>query len=480
MLVPVILAGGTGTRLWPLSRDLYPKQLLNLVGTDTLLQSTVLRFSGLEDVSMPVVICNDHQRFMVAEQLRAIDAGPASIILEPVGRNTAPAVAVAALTALARDPEATLLILPADHHIQDKIAFQRTVRVGQRYAEHGYLITFGIVAHAPETGYGYIRRGATVSAGSDDGKEPEAPVVVYAIAEFVEKPDLETARRYLDSGDYFWNSGMFMFQAARVLEELNTFVPEMVASCQAAVASGQKDLDFFRLGKEDFAACPADSIDYAVMEHTDSGAMVPFGAGWSDLGSWEALWQAGQKDGAGNVIKGDVLVHEVKNSYLHATGRLIAAVGLSDHIVVETADAVVISPMDRVQEIKTIVDRLKREGRVESFSHRKVYRPWGSQESIDDSERFQVKRITLRPGARISRQKHFNRAEHWVVVRGTALVTRGEEQFILKEDESAYIPVGVVHRIENPGKIPLEIIEVRTGSYIEEDDIVRFQDDYGR
>jgi mannose-1-phosphate guanylyltransferase/mannose-6-phosphate isomerase len=479
MLVPVILAGGTGTRLWPLSRDLYPKQLLNLVGADTLLQSTVLRFAGLENVSAPVVICNDHQRFMVAEQLRAIDIDTASIILEPVGRNTAPAVAVAALTAMAQDPDAVLLILPADHHIQHPLSFQRTVKIGQRYAEQGYLITFGIVPHAPETGYGYIRKGAPVSAASGI-KKPQKPAVAYAIDEFVEKPDLETARNYLNSGDYFWNSGMFMFRAARVLEELNTFVPKMVLACQAAIASGRKDLDFFRLGKEAFAACPADSIDYAVMERTDAGAMVPFDAGWSDLGSWEALWQAGEKDAGGNVLKGDVLVHDVKNSYLHATGRLIAAVGLSDHIVVETADAVVISPMDRVQEIKGIVDRLKQAGRVESFSHRKVYRPWGSQESIDAAERFQVKRITLRPGARISSQKHFNRAEHWVVVRGTALVTRGEDQFILKEDESAYIPIGIVHRIENPGKIPLELIEVRTGSYIEEDDIVRFQDDYGR
>jgi mannose-1-phosphate guanylyltransferase/mannose-1-phosphate guanylyltransferase/mannose-6-phosphate isomerase len=473
MIIPVILAGGSGTRLWPLSREQYPKQLLSLVNDKTMLQNTVLRLLSAEDVGNPLVLCNDDHRFMVAEQLRAIGVSGSTIVLEPIGRNTAPAVAVAAMKALEESKDAVLMVLPADHNIEEVTALHQAMKTGANLAREDYLITFGIVPKSPETGYGYIRKGDPLRLAKDSGD-------AVLISEFVEKPDLATARKYLESGEYCWNSGMFMFKAETVLSELLTFVPDIVSACRKAVDQGRKDLDFFRLNKECFTDCPSDSIDYAVMEKTSKGAMIPLSAGWNDLGSWDALWQVGEKDGEGNVIHGDVLTHDVKNSFLHAESRMIAAVGLENHVVVETSDAVLISPRERVQEVKKIVSQLKNVMREEASIHKKVYRPWGSYEGIDLSDNFQVKRITVKPGARLSLQKHFHRAEHWVVVRGTAIVTKGEEEFILKEDESTYIPLGVVHRLENPGKIDLELIEVQSGSYLGEDDIVRYEDVYGR
>lgn len=473
MILPVILAGGSGTRLWPLSRALYPKQLISLVDRHTMLQNTILRLDGLEGVAQPVVICNDEYRFMVAEQLRQIDIQAESIILEPVGRNTAPALAVAAIRAMAGSDDPLLLILPADHHIQNTDSFQRALRAGQEHARAGRMITFGIVPQKPETGYGYIKMGEPLS--SPDSGDP-----AVRIAAFVEKPDLETAKRYLSSKAYCWNSGMFMFKASRVLEELETFAPDIVAACRLSIEKGSSDLDFFRLDRAAFSACPSDSIDYAVMEKTKNGAMVPMSAGWNDLGSWEALWQVGKKDGDDNVVKGDVVLQDVEDSYLHAEHRLLAAVGLKDHIVVETSDAVMISPRNRVQDVKGLVDRLKAHNRQETRTHKRVYRPWGTVDQLVTGDRFQVNRITVKPGGALSLQKHYNRSEHWIVVRGSALVTRADEQVVLKEDSSTYISAGTAHRLENPGKISLELIEVQTGGYIGEDDITRLEDLYGR
>ena len=473
MILPIILAGGSGTRLWPLSRALHPKQLINLVDEHTMLQNTVMRIERLADTINPVVICNDEYRFMVAEQLRLIGVKPGAIILEPAGRNTAPALAVAALWSLKNGTDPVLLVLPADHHIQFSDKFLQTLKTGYEYAQSGYLITFGIVPDKPETGYGYIRMGNPL--------EPIGSVErAMAIDAFVEKPDLETARQYVASKKYCWNSGMFMFSASKAIEELEKFAPDILSACRLAVEKGKTDLDFFRLDKAAFAASPSDSIDYAVMEKTDAGAMVPMQAGWNDLGSWEALWQVGEKDSADNVIKGDVVVHDVSESYLHAENRLIAAVGIKDHIVVETSDAVMISPRDRVQDVKGLVDRLKAHKRPETRTHKRVYRPWGTVDQLVTGSRFQVNRLTVKPGGALSLQKHFNRSEHWVVVRGVALVTKKEEQIVLREDYSIYISAGTPHRLENPGKIPLEVIEVQTGSYIGEDDITRMEDIYGR
>ncbi len=473
MILPVILAGGSGTRLWPLSRALYPKQLISLVDRHTMLQNTILRLDGLDGAEKPVVICNDEYRFMVAEQLRQIDIEADSIILEPVGRNTAPALAVAAIRAMETGDDPVLLILPADHHIQLTAEFQRVIESGHAYAQAGRMITFGIVPDKPETGYGYIKMGDPLpSAGGD--------AAAVSIAAFVEKPDLATARRYVASKAYCWNSGMFMFRASQVVKELERFVPDIVAACRNAIDEGRSDLDFFRLDKTAFAACPSDSIDYAVMEKTDSGAMLPLAAGWNDLGSWEALWQVGEKDDLDNVVKGDVVLHDVGDSYLHAEHRLVAAVGLKDHIVVETSDAVMISPRDRVQDVKGLVDQLKSQNREETRTHKRVYRPWGTVDQLVAGNRFQVNRITVKPGGVLSLQRHFNRSEHWIVVRGSAQVTKADEQLLLKEDSSTYISAGMAHRLENPGKIPLELIEVQTGGYIGEDDITRLEDLYGR
>jgi mannose-1-phosphate guanylyltransferase/mannose-6-phosphate isomerase len=471
-IIPVILAGGSGTRLWPLSRNLYPKQFMQLVDQTTLLQSTLLRLSELDDAAAPIVLCNDAHRFILAEQLRQIDVQPRSIVLEPAGRNTAPALAVAALMATARQEDPILLALPADHHIRDTQGFMATVRQGARYAEQGYLVTFGIEPDAPETGYGYIRKGAALAVSE--------PPAAWAIDRFVEKPELDTARQYVASGQYCWNSGMFMFKAGKLLAEMDHHAPAIVAACRQAVAHGRSDLDFFRLDKAAFSRSPSDSIDYAVMEKTGAGVMVSLASDWSDLGSWEALWQAGEKDAQRNVVRGDVCLQDVHDSFVHAASRLVTAVGLSHHVVVETKDAVFVAPRDQVQQVKALVDRLKRADRPETVNHRKVYRPWGAYEDMDVAERFLVKRITVKPKAKLSMQKHFHRAEHWVVVKGTALVTRGDEQFILKEDESTYIPLGIVHRLENPGKIPLELVEIQSGSYLAENDVVRLDDVYGR
>ena len=473
MILPVILAGGSGTRLWPLSRALYPKQLISLVDRHTMLQNTILRLGGLDGAGRPVVICNDEYRFMVAEQLRQIDIKADSIILEPVGRNTAPALAVAAIRAMKTGDDPVLLILPADHHIQLTAEFQGVIKSGHAYAQAGRMITFGIVPDKPETGYGYIKMGDPLPPAGGDA-------TAVSIAAFVEKPDLATARRYVASKVYCWNSGMFMFKASQVLKELERFVPDIVAACRQAIDRGKSDLDFFRLDKAAFAVCPSDSIDYAVMEKTDSGVMLPLAAGWNDLGSWEALWQVGEKDDLGNVVKGDVVLHDVGDSYLHAEHRLIAAVGLKDHIVVETSDAVMISPRDRVQDVKGLVDQLKSQNREETRTHKRVYRPWGTVDQLVAGNRFQVNRITVKPGGVLSLQKHFNRSEHWIVVRGSAQVTKADERLLLKEDSSTYISAGIAHRLENPGKIPLELIEVQTGGYIGEDDITRLEDIYGR
>jgi mannose-1-phosphate guanylyltransferase/mannose-6-phosphate isomerase len=476
MITPVILAGGSGTRLWPLSRQLYPKQFMQLVESHTLLQSTMLRLSLLDGIQPPIVVCNEKHRFIVAEQLREIDIQPQAIVLEPVGRNTAPAIAVAGLLVRPEQENSILLVLPADHYIEDHQGLANTVTQGGRFARQGRLVTFGVVPQAPETGYGYIRKGEAI----DDGQASEGIPPVWRIDQFVEKPALETARSYLASGDYCWNSGMFMFRADRLIEEMQTHAPDILSACRSAMAKAEIDLDFYRLDKPAFEACPTDSIDYAVMEKTESGAMVALESSWNDLGSWEALWQAGRKDSDGNVVHGDVCLQDVKNSFVYATGRLVTAVGLTEHVVVETKDAVFVAPRHHVHQVKALVERLKSGNRQEAYTHKKVYRPWGSYESVDGTERFQVKRITVKPKAILSSQKHFHRAEHWIVVRGTARVTRGDDVFILKEDESTYIPLGTVHRLENPGRIPLELIEVQSGSYLGEDDIERLDDVYGR
>lgn len=478
MLIPVILSGGAGTRLWPLSRELYPKQLLPLVNEATLLQETVLRLAGLTEMGKPLVVCNEHHRFMVAEQLRGIDCPADSIILEPVGRNTAPAVAVAALQAMAGGDDPLLLVLPADHVILDGGALHEAIACAIPLAETGRLITFGIVPDKPETGYGYIKGGA--SLGSGGCQEGHTPGPAFEVAAFVEKPDMVTAEQYLSEGGYYWNSGMFLFRASRYLQELEQFVPEMLICCRQALSGGQQDLDFIRLDADGFAACPKDSIDYAVMEKTSAAAVIPLDAGWNDVGSWSALWEVGTPDAAGNVMRGDVLVEDAHNCYLHSSGRMVAAVGLEDHVVVETADAVLVAARDRVQDVKGIVAQLKQQDRGEALLHRRVNRPWGSYECIDQSERYQVKRITVHPGASLSLQMHHHRAEHWVVVKGTARITQDGENFTLSENQSTYIPLGVTHRLENPGIIPLELIEVQSGSYLGEDDIVRFDDSYGR
>ena len=473
MIVPVILAGGSGTRLWPLSRGAFPKQLINLIDEKTMLQNTLLRTLNMPDVAPPVVICNEEHRFMAAEQMRRVECNGA-ILLEPVGRNTAPAIAAAALYVAAEHPHATLLVLPADHVMEDLEAFHGGVAAGKGYADGGALVTFGIVPTGPETGYGYIRKGGACESREDISGTG------FTIDRFVEKPDLETAQTYVASGQYLWNSGMFMFRADAVVEQLTRHVPDMVTACRAALEKGEEDLDFFRLDHDAFEASPSNSIDYAVMEKTDRGVVIPLDAGWNDVGSWDALWQTGQRDEQENVLKGDVLISDVKNCYLNAESRLIAAVGLENHVVVETKDAVLVAPRNRVQEVKKLVEALKLQGRSEVTTHQEVFRPWGSYETIDLGLRFQVKRITVKPGAKLSLQKHFHRAEHWTVVTGTALITRDNEEILLRENESAYIPLGVMHRMENPGKIPLELIEVQSGSYLGEDDIVRFDDIYGR
>ncbi len=472
-LIPVILSGGSGTRLWPLSREMFPKQLLPLVSRGTMLQETLARLEGVEDLAPPIVVSNENHRFLVAEQLRASEISPQAIILEPAGRNTAPAVTVAAMAAISaipageRDGDRLLLVLPADHVIRDAKAFQRAIAVGRVAAMDGKLVTFGVVPTKPETGYGYIRRAA--------GAGPAFP-----ISQFVEKPDLATARKYVDSGEYFWNSGMFLFKASSVLGELRDFAPAIYEACTQAFTAAKRDLDFTRLSEKEFIACPSDSFDYAVMEKTRNAIVVPLDAGWSDVGSWSALYEAIPADANGNVALGDVLTEDTTGCYLQSTSRLVAAVGLKDHVVVETKDAVLVAPKDHVQDVKKLVAKLNKQKRYETSLHREVFRPWGSYDSIDSGDRFQVKRLTVKPGACLSLQLHHHRAEHWIVVAGTARITCGEKVFLLEENQSTYIPLGMQHRIENPGKIPLHIIEVQSGTYLGEDDIVRFEDRYGR
>jgi len=493
MIVPVILSGGAGTRLWPLSRELYPKQLLPLVGEHTMLQETLLRLEGLPDMGAPLVVCNEAHRFLAAEQLRAIGQHPAAIILEPVGRNTAPAVALAALQATADGGDPLLLVLPADHVIRDAAALRRAIAAGAGPAVQGALLTFGIVPTAPETGYGYIRAGEPLKGNSAESNltvnpserhsalsTQDSALEVYSVAEFVEKPNLATAERYVQSGDYYWNSGMFLFRASVFLAELERYAPLMLAACRQAWAGRVADLDFTRLEAAAFAACPADSIDYAVMEKTARAAVIPLSAGWSDVGSWSALWEVGEGCEAGNVCHGDVINIGAQNSYLYAGSRLLAAIGISDLVVVETSDAVLVASKDRVQEVKQVVERLKAMGRNEHLLHRRVNRPWGAYEGLDAGDGFLVKRITVNPGASLSLQRHRHRAEHWVVVRGTARIVCGEDILTRTANQSVYIPIGAVHRLENPGEAPLEIIEVQTGDYLGEDDIERLEDNYGR
>ncbi len=471
-LHPVIMAGGSGSRLWPLSRQLNPKQFLQLADAQlSMLQATIQRLQGLA-AAPPRLICNEQHRFLAAEQLRQLGMESAPILLEPVGRNTAPAIALAALQALAEVGDATtepvLLVLAADHLIQDVPAFQASIQAALPLAACGKLVTFGIVPTQPETGYGYIERGAALGNGG------------FAVSRFVEKPDLATARDYVASGDYFWNSGMFMFGARRYLEELARFQPAILDACRTALAGAAQDMHFTRVDADAFAACPEDSIDYAVMEKTADAAMVPLDAGWSDIGSWSALWDVSEKDGDGNVFKGDVLGHATRNTYVHADSRLVATVGVDDLVVVETKDAVLVARRDKVQEVKKIVEQIRDNGRHEHINHREVYRPWGMYDSIDAGHRYQVKRITVQPGAKLSVQMHHHRAEHWIVVSGTARVTNGDKTYLVTENQSTYIPIGQLHALENPGKIPLELIEVQSGAYLGEDDIVRFEDKYGR
>ena len=464
MIKAIVMAGGSGTRLWPLSRAAHPKQFLSLYGEDTLLQSTFKRLEGL-DVFSSVTICNEQHRFFVAEQLREINK-LGSIILEPEGRNTAPAIALAALSSKeGEDP--LLLVLPADHVMQDDEAFAQTVTAATPLAEAGKLVTFGIVAHEPNIGYGYIKKGEARGAG-------------FSVDAFVEKPSAEVAKEYLKQGDYLWNSGMFLFKASRYLEELGKFRSDILDACKLSIKNVLQDNDFIRINEEAFEACPSESIDYAVMEKTVDAVVVPMDAGWSDIGSWSSLWDVSQKDSDGNAIHGDVMPHGSSNCYIRADDKLVAAIGVDDLVIVATKDVLVVAHKDSVQDVKIIAQKLQSESRPEWEHHREVYRPWGKYESIDSGARYQAKRITVKPGAKLSVQMHHHRAEHWVIVSGTAKVTKGEKVFLLSENESTYISVGEVHALENPGKVPLEIIEIQSGCYLGEDDIVRLDDRYGR
>lgn len=466
MILPVIMAGGTGSRLWPLSRDLMPKQFLKLDGDTTMLQATVQRLQGL-DALAPLVICNEEHRFIAAEQMRQINQLDHNIILEPVGRNTAPAIALAAMTAVKKGQDPLLLVLAADHIISDSEEFRQVVAQASQFAAADNLVTFGIVATGPETGYGYIKRGVEKSGA-------------YSVQQFVEKPDLATAKAYVSSGEYYWNSGMFIFKASVYLAELKQHRPDIYAACEQAMAEVDPDLDFIRVNKEAFLACPDDSVDYAVMEKTTKAVVVPLNAGWSDVGSWSSLWDVTAKDENNNVHKGDVLSVSSKHNYVFAETGLVATVGLENIIVVQTKDAVLVAAKDKVQDVKSIVQQLKGAGRTEHRIHREVYRPWGKYDSIDNGARYQVKRITVKPGEKLSIQMHHHRAEHWIVVSGTANVTVDGKDTLMSENQSIYIPLGAIHALENPGKIPLELIEVQSGSYLGEDDIVRFSDRYGR
>lgn len=468
-IIPIILSGGSGTRLWPLSRTTLPKQLLPLVSQLSMLQETLSRMSQWVDNYSPIVVCGNDHRFIVAEQLRALNITPRSIILEPVGRNTAPAIAAAAMS-LSNEQDALMLILPADHVIKDVNAFEAAVKLAVGAATAGKLVTFGIQPKNPEIGYGYIQSGEPI--GDTIG--------CFKVSRFVEKPDLVTAQEYMDSGDFFWNSGMFLFKPSAYLTELKKFKPEIAQQVQLAIQNSYEDLDFCRLEESAFTASPSDSIDYAVMESTDLAVVVPVDIGWSDVGSWAALLEVQEHDANGNAIRGDVFSMNVQDSLIRSESRIVAVIGVNNLIVVETPDAVLVAHKDNAQDVKKIVEKLKLTGRTEHDTHSCVYRPWGWYESIDYGDRFQVKRIVVNPGAKLSLQMHHHRAEHWVVVSGTALVSRDGVDEVLSENQSTYIPIGVKHRLENPGKLPLHLIEVQSGSYLEEDDIVRFEDNYGR
>jgi mannose-1-phosphate guanylyltransferase/mannose-6-phosphate isomerase len=469
MLIPLILSGGSGTRLWPISRRNLPKQFLSLSGKETLFQQTVLRAASLPDAAAPVVVASDDQRFLAAEQLQELGIANANILLEPVPRNTAPAIAVGALQAMARDADALILVLPADHLIGDTGAFAEAVERARHLAEQGWLVTFGIRPDRAETGFGYIRRGASLEGET------------FRVAQFVEKPALDVAESYLASGDYDWNSGMFLFRASRYIEELKTLAPAMLDAAQAAFRNANTDLDFIRLDADAFTAAPSDTIDYAVMEKTGHAAVVPVACGWSDIGSWDALWMAADKDEHGNHVDGDVIAMDTRRSLIRSHDRhLVATIGLDDVVVVTTPDATLVARRDASQDVKKIVERLKAAGRSEHDLHRVVRRPWGSYDSLESGDRFQVKRIVVKPGAALSLQMHHHRAEHWIVVKGVAEVTCDDKVFLLAENQSTYLPLGSRHRLRNPGRVPVELIEVQSGAYLGEDDIVRFDDVYGR
>lgn len=466
MITPVIMAGGSGTRLWPLSRSNYPKQFLKLSGDHTMLQSTLNRLNGLSH-SPAMLICNEEHRFIAAEQVRQLGIEHSGIFLEPVGRNTAPAIALAAFKVIEQGQDPLLLVLAADHVIEDIASFQHSVNQAAELAVRGKLVTFGIVGNKPETGYGYIKRGEQYQTG-------------FVVNSFVEKPDEATAERYIASGDYYWNSGMFLFKASRFLSELKAFRPDIYESCKKAIKFQSNDLDFIRVDKTEFEACPDESIDYAVMEHTKDAVVVPMDAGWSDVGGFSALWEVSEQDANGNAFKGDVKAVDTKNTLVFGEDKLVATVGVKDLIIVNTKDAVLVAHKDKSQHVKAIVQQLKSEDRSEGKLHREVYRPWGKYDSVDSGERFQVKRITVKPGAKLSVQMHHHRAEHWIVVSGTAKVQIDDTEQFVTENESVYIPITAVHALENPGKVDLELIEVQSGSYLGEDDIVRFEDRYGR
>ncbi|WIE03928.1 mannose-1-phosphate guanylyltransferase/mannose-6-phosphate isomerase [Vibrio fluvialis] len=465
MLLPIVMAGGSGSRLWPLSRSLYPKQFISLASDKTMLQETIARLRGFEHQA-PVVICNEEHRFIVAEQLRQSNAHHSGIILEPIGRNTAPAIALAALYATQNGEDPLMLVLAADHIIQNDMAFTKAVEKAISPAENGKLVTFGIVPTSPETGYGYIKQGYAVSDSA------------YTVAQFVEKPNLPTAESYFSKGGYYWNSGMFLFKASRFLTELGLHRPDILSACEQAIEGAEQDLDFIRVCETAFTECPEDSIDYAVMEKTKDALVVPMDAGWSDVGSFSALWEVSAKDETGNVIVGDVVTDQTENSYIYAQNKLVSAVGVENLVIIETKDAVLVANKDKVQDVKNIVNQLKAKGRSECEQHREVYRPWGSHDEIALGSRFQVKHLRVKPGERTALQMHHHRAEHWVVVQGTARVTSDDKSFLVTENESTYIPLGSAHRIENPGKVDLHLIEVRSGTYLEEDDVVRLEE-YG-
>lgn len=466
------MAGGTGSRLWPMSRELYPKQFLRLSGNDSMLQETINRLIGL-DTKEPLVICNEQHRFLVAEQLRQNNQLSKNIILEPSGRNTAPAIALAAINAtMSMDDDPLLLVLAADHIIQNKKSFHDAIKNAIPHAERGKLVTFGIIAKSPETGYGYIQRGEEVNEDSS---------IAYKVKRFVEKPDLDTAKLYLSSNDYYWNSGMFLFRAKRYLEELSTHRPDILAACQQAMAGQSSDSsqNFIRVDKDSFMKCPDESIDYAVMEKTSSAIVVPLDAGWSDVGSWSALWDVNDKDEQDNALKGDVFVHDTKDCYINTEEQFVAAVGVENLVIVSTKDAILVIDKSKVQNVKEIVKYLKEHGRRESRLHRESYSPWGRSDQIVRSSRYNINKVTVKPGGKFSLQLHYHRAEHWVVLSGTAQVTLNEKVFILTEKQSTFIPIGSQHMLENPGKIPLELLEIQSGSYLGEDDIIRIKDHYG-